>query len=147
FYGAVEGGLIMSIISFILCYFFILFYDWSKVDWLGIELLKETNYGPDFLKKKSGRSRFARALWWPFHRIFRLVNWAQNRGGVAAFFVLSVYTDPFMTVVFLRRKKFSGLGMKDWIIFLGSVIFGNFYWTLRTILIILVAKFGIKELI
>ena len=49
----------------------------------------------------------------------------------------------------LRRilNKFGGLGRRDWFVFIGSVIFGNFYWTLRTAVIILAAKFGLKELI
>jgi len=145
FFGLLKGGLTMSLLSFALSYFFVRFYDWSKTDWLGIELLKESNYGPDFLQRMSNRSKIARVLWWPFHQIFRLVRWAYGKGGWAVFFVLSMYTDPFTTTVFLRREKFGGLGRKDWAIFIGSVIFGNFYWTLRTAVIIITAKFGIKS--
>jgi hypothetical protein len=146
-FGLITGGILMSLASFAICYFILLFYDWSKTDWLGIELLKEANYGPDFLHRMSNQSKITQILWWPFHQIFKLVCWAQNKGGIAAFFVLSVYTDPFMTTIFLRREKFSGLSRRDWMIFIGSVILGNFYWTLRTALIIIIAKFGIKELI
>jgi len=144
--GAVKGGIIMASLSFLTCYFFILFYDWSQVDWLGIELLKEANYGPDFLEQMRKKSKIAAVLWWPFHQIFRLVRWAHGKGGPAAFFVLSMYTDPFTTTVFLRREKFGGLGKRDWTIFVGSIIFGNFYWTLRTVVIVLIAKLGFKAL-
>lgn len=145
-FGLLTGGLIMIALSLALNYSILLFYDWSKTDWLGIELLKETNFGPDFLERIRKKSIFAQILWWPFHQIFRLVQWAHHKGGLAAFFVLSMYTDPFTTTVFLRREKFSGLRKKEWVIFLSSTIFGNFYWTLRTALIILIAKFGFKEL-
>jgi hypothetical protein len=143
-FGTVKGCFVMTGASFIVCYLFIIFYDWAGVDWLGIEMLKESDFGPDFLQRKKVKSKIALFLWWPFHQIFKLVRWAQNKGGIAAFIVLSVYTDPFITTVFLRRDKFSGLNKKDWLVFISSVILGNFYWTLRTVIIILAAKFGFE---
>lgn len=143
-FGDVKGCLIMTGASLIVCYLFIIFYDWARVDWLGIEMLKESDFGPNFLQRKKNRSKLVRFFWWPFHQIFRLVRWAQNKGGIIAFIVLSVYTDPFITTVFLRRDKFGGLKRRDWLIFLISVIVGNFYWTVRTVLIILAVKFGFK---
>jgi len=146
FFGTLTGGIIMALLSLLACYLLIIFYDWTKKDWLGIELIKESDFGPDFLKQKSRRSYLAHFFWWPFRQIFRLVKWAQKRGGLAAFAVLSVYTDPFVTTVFLRHKKFGGLKKRDWFVFLNSVIVGNFYWTLRTAVIILVAKLGFNAI-
>jgi hypothetical protein len=145
--GVLKGGLVMSAASLVLSYLILRFYDWSETDWLGIELLKEANYGPDFLERMRKKSRLAGIFWWPFHQIFRLVQWAHKKGGFAAFWVLSMYTDPFTTTVFLRRDKFGGLSRRDWLIFIGSVIIGNFYWTLRTAVIIIIAKFGLREII
>lgn len=143
-FGAVKGGFIMTAAAFLACYLLILFYDWTGIDWLGIEMLKESDFGPDFLKRKSAKSKLAHFFWWPFHQIFRLVSWAQNKGGIIAFVALSIYTDAFITTVFLRRDKFGGLKRKDWLIFMGSLIVGNFYWTLRSLIIILAAKFGFE---
>ena len=143
-FGTVKGGFIMTGASFIACYLFIIFYDWAGIDWLGIEMLKESDFGPDFLQRQKTKSKIAYFFWWPFHQIFRLVYWAQNRGGIIAFVVLSTYTDPFITTVFLRRDKFGGLKFKDWLVFISSVIFGNFYWTLRTMVIILAAKWALS---
>lgn len=141
-FGAVEGGLIMTVAAFVACYLLILFYDWTGVDWLGIEMLKESDFGPDFLQRKKAQSKIAYFFWWPFHQIFRLVRWAQNKGGIVAFVVLSFYTDAFITAVFLRRDKFGGMKFKDWLVFMGSLILGNAYWTLRTVIIISIAKWS-----
>ena len=145
-FGTVKGCLIMTGASFLLCYSIIMFYDWAKKDWLGIEMLKEADFGPDFLKRKKAKSKIVYFLWWPFHLIYKLVHWAQKKGGIISFFVLSIYTDPFITTVFLRRNKFGGLTRVDWAIFVCSVVIGNFYWTFRTTLIILAAKFGFELL-
>jgi len=42
--GTIKGGLIMTGASFVVCYLFIIFYDWAEIDWLGIEMLKESDF-------------------------------------------------------------------------------------------------------
>jgi hypothetical protein len=143
--GPVKGGVAMAILSAITCFLFIKFYDWSKQDWLGIEVAKEaTEYGPTWIRNFSATSRVGRIMWWPFSRIILLILWAIKRGGIVAFFALSMYTDPFVATVYFRKESFSGLKKRDWMVFFASLLVGDLYWTLRTVLIIFLAKEGMK---
>ncbi len=40
-FGILRGGVVMTVLSFLACYATLLFYDWSKRDWLGIETIKD----------------------------------------------------------------------------------------------------------
>ena len=143
--GPTKGWLVMTILSMVTCWTFIKFYDWSKQDWFGIEVAKEAmEFGPSWIKKLSFKSKLGKILWWPFSQIILFILWAIKKGGWIAFIALSMYTDPFVTTVYFRKGSFNGLTRRDWLIFFGSAIVGDIYWTLRTILIILLAKEGIK---
>lgn len=142
--GPVKGGIVMAILSVFVNYLFIKFYDWSKKDWFGIEVAKEAaEYGPAWIRNLSVKSAVGKIIWWPFSKIIILIFWAIRRGGVVAFLALSMYTDPFVTTVYFRKKSFSGLKKRDWMIFFGSLLVGDIYWTLRTVLIIYLAKKGV----
>ena len=143
--GPIKGGVVMAIISASTCFLFIKFYDWLKQDWLGIEVAKEaTEYGPTRIRNFNVTSRIGKFLWWPFSRIILVILWAIKRGGIVAFFALSMYTDPFVATVYFRKESFSGLKKRDWMIFFASLLVGDLYWTLRTVLIIFLAKEGMK---
>ena len=143
--GPIKGGVVMAIISASTCFLFIKFYDWLKQDWLGIEVAKEaTEYGPTRIRNFNVTSRIGKFLWWPFSRIVLLILWAIKRGGIVAFFALSMYTDPFVATVYFRKESFSGLKKRDWMVFFASLLVGDLYWTLRTVLIIFLAKEGMK---
>ncbi len=139
--GAVHGGIVMTVLSFATCYLILRFYDWAKRDWLGIEVAKEVaDFGPEWIKKLQIHSLFWKIVWWPFSKIALLLLWAVRKGGLVAFFFLSIFTDPFTTTVFLRRESFNGLTKNDWAVFVGSVLVGNFYCTCRTVVIIYATK-------
>ena len=143
--GPIKGGVVMAIISASTCFLFIKFYDWLKQDWLGIEVAKEaTEYGPTRIRNFNVTSRIGKFFWWPFSRIILVILWAVKRGGIVAFFALSMYTDPFVATVYFRKESFGGLKKRDWMIFFASLLVGDLYWTLRTVLIIFIAKEGIK---
>jgi len=143
--GPIKGGVVMAIISASTCFLFIKFYDWLKQDWLGIEVAKEaTEYGPTRIRNFNVTSRIGKFLWWPFSRIVLLILWAIKRGGIVAFFALSMYTDPFVATVYFRKESFGGLKKRDWMVFFASLLVGDLYWTLRTVLIIFLAKEGMK---
>ena len=114
FLGTVVGGLVMTVFSAVMCYLYLLFYDWSKRDWFGFELLKEARDG------EGGQGL-----------IERLVRKIAKKGGWLAFLSLSVYMDPFMTTVYMRSgaEKYDGLSSRDWKIFWGSVLVANLAWT------------------
>jgi hypothetical protein len=48
--GPLHGAAVMTLASFLICWATLLFYDWAKKDWLGIETLKE-------LRDNAGNSR------------------------------------------------------------------------------------------
>lgn len=143
FLGVIYGGSIMTALSFLVCYGTLKFYDWSKVDWLGLEVVRGVrDFGPEWIKKLQAKSLIGKVLWWPFSKIILFVLWSLKKGGFIAFFALSIYTDPFTTTVYFRKGSFNSLAKKDWLIFVTSVLIGNIYWTFRTYLIIIVAKLG-----
>jgi hypothetical protein len=110
--GIIRGGIVMTIISAIVCYATLKFYDWSKQDWLGIEAIKSLKgYGGD---KKLGR----------------ITAWVMKKSDSIIFLFLSIKFDPFITTAYLRKVQFSGMSKRDWKIFIGSLLFSNAYWTL-----------------
>ncbi|NQV88008.1 MAG: hypothetical protein HQ402_00440 [Parcubacteria group bacterium] len=107
--GLVWGSVAVMLISLVLCYLTILFYDWSKQDWLGIETLK-------LLKEsKGGRMR-------------RIIAWVLTKSDPIAMILLSIKFDPFIVTVYMRKGSYNGLSRRDWKIFLGSVFVGNLWW-------------------
>lgn len=112
--GTVNGGLVMTAVSALMCYLYILFYDWAKKDWLGLELVKEMRDG----EVQEGR-------------IARFVQSVARKGNWLAFVALSLYTDPFVTTVYLRQDAdaYNGLSPRDWKIFWASVLLANLWWT------------------
>lgn len=110
--GLFRGGAVMSLLSLLTCLVMIWFYDWSQHDWLGIETLKS-------LKIYTGPSRFRRML-----------AWTLCRGDLLACIVLSLWYDPFITLIYLRDRSYSGLNQRDWGIFFASWAIGNGWWIL-----------------
>ena len=43
-----------------------------------------------------------------------------------------VFQDPFITTAYFRQGRFDGLRLRDWLLFLASVVVSNAYWTLRS---------------
>jgi len=148
--GLTRGFVVMSVISFLTCLLFIQFYDWLKVDWLGIEVAKEVrDFGPEWIKKLNPESIIVKILWWPFSKIILIILWALKKGGFVAFVALSVYTDPFITTVYMRkgRHEYNGLSRKDWQTFIASTIVSNGYWAIITFAILESAKLFLKGVI
>jgi|GEM_PF-326183 len=147
FPGLLYGWVTMTMLSFLACYGILKFYDWSKRDWLGIEVAKDVrDFGPDWIKKRQAKSLLGKILWWPFSKLIFFILWALKKGGFIAFFALSIFFDPFTTTVYFRRGQFNGLTGRDWCIFVSSVLVGNTYWTFRTYLIVFSAYFLITIL-
>lgn len=111
-YGFLKGGIATMIFSFFICLATIVFYDWSKKDWLGIELVKE-------MKEYEGRNRIGQAI-----------KWLLRKGDVVALVGLSILTDPFITLVYLRKgaNQYNGMGRREWMIFLVSTFISNLWW-------------------
>jgi hypothetical protein len=112
--GIWWGSLIMTFLSFIYCLLTIWFYDWSKKDWLGIEAIKG-------LKNYEGG-----------HSAGRMTSWFLRRSEPVAFLFLTFWYDPFITMAYMRRGAYNGMGTRDRRIFLASLLLGNFYWILAS---------------
>lgn len=111
-FGIWMGGVVMTILSLLSCLLSIRFYDWSKRDWLGIEAIKS-------LKESEGKGGAG-----------RFIAWLLKKGDFLTALVLSVHYDPFITTVYMRHGAYNGMNGRDWRIFMGSLVFGNAYWTL-----------------
>ena len=107
------GCIIMTLLSALACYLMLLFYDWSKKDWLGIETIKDLKHG-------EGQRRFLRCIGSLLHRS----DWL-------AMLVLSIQFDPFVAVAYLRPGSyhFNGLTRREWGLFWASVLVSNLYWS------------------
>ena len=102
----------MSLISLLVCWLTMKFYDWSQRDWLGIEAIKS-------LKEYDGPNRLGRAL-----------GWIMRQSDPVACVLLSLRFDPFIVTVYLRRGRFGGMTRRDWRIFLLSWLIGNAWWSI-----------------
>lgn len=114
--GVLKGSVVMTFLSFLICYATILFYDWSKQDWLGVESLKAI--------KEEGGGREG--------RLAKTMSWLMRKGEWMTFIALSIWKDPFITVAYMRKgaHQYNGLSKRDWNIFLWSVVLSNAWWTL-----------------
>lgn len=126
-YGLFKGTLVMMLASYVLCLATLKFYDWSEIDWLGIELIKELRDG-----------NLPESKWLIARTFQRLLKVVLQRGDLAAFFALSILFDPFIATAFLRR----GVGTHkmtyyDWQVFYNSILVSNVAWAL--------AVFGVLE--
>jgi len=140
--GPLAGGVTMAFASFVVCFIFLEFYDRMKIDWFGVELVKEVkDSGPEFIRKLKARSVLGSVLWWPYSKIILFVLWTMKKGGWLPYFALNILFDPFITTVYFRKEKFGGLNRRDWAIFLSSVVVANTYWTLRNYVLIKIFRF------
>lgn len=112
--GALIAFAIMTPLSALICFGYIRFYDWAKVDWLGIETFKELHE----IETEHWFGRFLQKM--------------LHYGQLPAFIFLSIFSDPFVVTVYFRKgaHKHDGLTPRDWGIFFASVMFTNAYWTL-----------------
>lgn len=135
-YGPVKGGAVMTIASLVLCFAWLTYYQWKKVPWAGenvLDALREQGIEyAEKLKKNGFKSFFRQIFFFLPAKMFIFGMWLMKRyGDIAAFFVLSVFEDPFYTTVYLRHGRFDGLRKKDYLVFFSSVLVSNGYWILR----------------
>jgi len=127
-FGILHGGGLMTFFSFLACLGTLKFYDWSKRDWLGIEMIKG-------LKGYSGNKG-----------IGRFTAWILRKSDSIVFMFLSIKFDAFITTAYLRRGKFNGMGKREWAIFMGSLLISNVYWTLACYMGITVFEWAWKTI-
>ncbi|MBF0555919.1 MAG: hypothetical protein HQK96_15450 [Nitrospirae bacterium] len=120
----------MTVLAGIACYLLIIFYDWSKKDWLGIETVKG-------LQKYEGNSK-----------IRRFASYVLKRSDAVVMLFLSVKYDAFITTAYMRHGsyQFNGMSKRDWKIFFLSLLLSNIYWTLAAFTGVTVIEYAWKHL-
>ncbi len=116
--GLLYGMIVMTILSTLDCLGTLWFYNWSKKDWLGIEMVKA-------IRDEEKKTPFG-----------RFISWIMSKGDPVALIVLSIQFDPFITTVYLRKgsNSFGSLSKRDWKIFAISIIVANAFWSVLMLL-------------
>ena len=128
-YGILWGAPVMTMMSFLVCYATILFYDKTKKDWLGIETLKAIK---DFSPKSIPKNIMGGLLTKITNGFGEFTAWILKKSDLVVMTALSIQFDPFITVAYMRHgsHQYNGLSKRDWKIFLISLLIGNIYWTM-----------------
>ncbi|MFA6520148.1 MAG: hypothetical protein WCT44_00920 [Candidatus Paceibacterota bacterium] len=108
--GFVEGIVVVMILSMLIDFWTLKFYDWFKKDWLALETLKDLQYRKNFIGK--------------------LFNFVQNKSTFVTIVVLSLTSNAFIVTAYMRKGsfKYDGLTKRDWLVFLSSSLLTNLYW-------------------
>lgn len=141
-YGTLTGGLVMTALSLVVCIVFMIVYNHTKIDWLGMNVVEKIkNEGHEWIKKYHSKSLYFKVVAYLPVKVFQIVIWSLKKGDFVAFFVLSIFEDPFITTVYLRHGSFERIKRKEWGIFLSSVVVSNGYWIARNTVIIEVFRY------
>ncbi len=141
-YGPLTGGLIMTALSLVVCAAFMVVYNHTRIDWLGMDVIEKIkNDGHKWTERLGSKSAFIRIIAFVPVQIFHLIIWSLKKGDSVAFFALSIFEDPFITTVYLRHGSFERIRRKEWGIFLSSVVVSNGYWIVRNSVIIEIFRY------
>lgn len=123
-FGPIFGLILAWLLSFIVFYTMFLFYAWSKKDWIGMGMIKKN------LEKNSKKNL-----------ITKLLVYAQSKGEVLFFIVLSIKLGPFTSLVYMRNPDdYSKMNRTDWRIFLIGFVIANLFCTVVVLLAIAIYK-------
>lgn len=114
YWGLIQGGTVMIILSVILSLAIINLYDFLKRDWLGLEAIKEIRDGE------------AKSM------LEKISQWAMRKGDLVGLIILSVYSEPVKVTLYMRHgsNQFNGFSKRDWFNFTTAVVIGNVSWAL-----------------
>lgn len=147
-YGPLKGGLIMTVLSLVVSYGFLVFYNWSKIDWLGVNVVENIKKdGFEWTSRLKSKSLVTKIIAFIPVQVFHIVVWSLRKGNIAAFFALCVFEDPFVATTYLRKGSFDKLNQRDLGIFFSGVVVSNGYWIIRNSVLIEIAKEIWKTLI
>jgi len=110
YFGLVKGIIIVVILSMIIDFATLKFYDWLKKDWLALETLKDLEHRKNFFG--------------------RLLNFVHNKSTFVTIVVLSLTSNAFVVTAYMRKGSslYNGLTRRDWVIFISSSLLINLYW-------------------
>ena len=148
-FGIVVGSVYASIGAMLLNVIYLAWYQASKKDWLGVDLLeqikkegeewsnKARNYKGSFLLKT-----ILFFLVYVPAKALKLVVWSLNKTTLITFLVFSTCTDSFKTTVFMRHGKLGGkLNWWDMVIFATSTAISCALWSSFNAILGVIAHF------
>jgi hypothetical protein len=120
----------MSVMSLIINIFLIKWYTRKDNDWLGVNIIEDLKR--DGYKKidrilKNSHVLLVAIMYIPI-KLFNSILWMLKKNDILAFFVMSIWQDPFMTTVFLRHGKNGPVTRKDYRVLLTSTVVTSLYW-------------------
>jgi hypothetical protein len=147
--GLAAGGATMTAAAMAITFFMLIGYERSRTDWLGMDAIDETKDKGLAWVERWERKRYgdgivtflAKVLLLVPKELFKAAAWMLEKGGMFAFVVLSVQTDPFITTAYFRRGRTDGLNRKDWTLFFLSGLLSNVYWSLRSYGVVVVIRY------
>lgn len=141
YFGPIKAFAWMTLAAAILNSCYLLIYQKTGVDWLGIGAIKKAAIATEeqeLIAKIWNREFGWGWLRWPYRAFMavplvgaKLILWGINRGRVSTFVMLSLFQDSFVATAYFRHGKIGRLDRKDWQVFFASLIISNAYWTLR----------------
>jgi hypothetical protein len=145
YFGTVLGLTVMTIASAVICFILLRHYINSREDWLGVDVvehIKENSHKwiKRFYSKEGHWWKLMHIVAYPPVQFFKLVIWMLRVNNVGAFIILSIYEDAFKTTAFLKRNRTADMSRQDWLVFFGSIILSNIWWTFRWTVIISIVK-------
>lgn len=130
YFGLAKGAALMWTGSLVSCAFLFWLYERQKIDWLGAKMVQDLDQG-------NKKNRVTRLLTW----IGREKKTRKEKVlNVLAFVLLNSWIDPLIVAVHFRTEHFNGIKSKDWGILFGAVFAANFWWTLKSGLLVTAAK-------
>lgn len=142
-FGVVLGSTYASIGALVLNFGLLIYYQSKGVDWLGVNLLEELKkdgheYADNFY---NGRGLLLKVVFFIPTQAFKVAIWSLNKTEWTTFLCLSVFTDSFITTVFMRHGKFGSLSRRDMKVFLLSTLISCGAWSVFMATVLEIAHF------
>jgi hypothetical protein len=123
-FGYIFGLLSAWALSFVVFYTMILFYAWTKKDWIGMGKIKAS------LNKEKHKNF-----------ISRMLVYANSKGEKIFFIALSIKLGPFTSLLYMRGPNdYSKMQKRDWQIFLLGYFITNIFCTFAVLSGLLIFK-------
>ena len=131
YWGIALGGTIVVALSFIINAFVFWLYEYMRIDWLGAHALRE-------LEDEANKSNLQKLATWLAKK---KTTWWEKLMSPIVFIGLLLPLDPVIIAIHYQRQHFSGLGWRDWGIFLVATAVANAWWLLKVGIVVEVALY------
>lgn len=120
-WGIELGGIIGTVIAIAVNAFVFWLYDYMRVDWLGAHALRQ-------LEDKENKSNLEKLATWLGKK---KIAWWEKIASPLVFITLTLPIDPVIVAIHYRRKHFSGVGVRDWMLLVSATLAANLWWILK----------------